>query len=77
MLITLTEAQIGDHFWVKHIEVAKPKYQKLAHLGIETSKTIVLNHKINAGDMTVVQTKEKSVALQKEETDQIYGEVIS
>lgn len=76
MLITLSEAQIGDRFLVKHVELTNIKNDRLTSLGIETNKTLVLHYKINAGDMMIVHTGEKSVALQKDETDQIYGEVL-
>ncbi|KGX87870.1 FeoA family protein [Pontibacillus marinus] len=76
MLITLSEAYNGNHFYIKHIEATGKDKQRLYRLGIDTNITLVLLHKINAGRMIAVQIGEKSVALQKEETDQIYGEVL-
>ncbi|QHE50818.1 FeoA family protein [Pontibacillus sp. HMF3514] len=76
MLITLSEAYVGNHFQIKHIEATGQHEQRLYRLGIEVNTTLVLIRKINAGQMIAVQIGEKTVALQKEETDQIYGEVL-
>lgn len=76
MLITLSEAYIGNRFHIKHIEATGKDKQRLYRLGIEADITLVLLHKINAGRMTAVQIGARSVALQIEETDQIYGEVL-
>lgn len=77
MLVTLTEAQVGDHFLIKHIEASSQVSQRFSRLGIEPHTTLALVRKINAGQMVAVQIGDKAIALQKEETDQIYGEVLT
>jgi len=76
LIITLTEAEVGDHFFVKHIEVIGQSGQKLSRLGVEPNKILVLVCTINTEQMTAIQIGEKAIVLQKEETDQIYGEVV-
>ncbi|WAA13449.1 FeoA family protein [Fervidibacillus halotolerans] len=75
-LISLDQAEIGDCIKIKRLEVTGTMRRRLLDLGFVPSAKVVAVQKSPLGDPIAYEVSQTIIALRKEESSKIFGEVV-
>ncbi|MDQ0215125.1 ferrous iron transport protein A [Oikeobacillus pervagus] len=75
--IALNEAKTGDCIKIKELKVKGTMRRRLLDLGFVPSAEVIVLQKSPLGDPIAFRVSNTTIALRKEESSQIFGELIS
>ncbi|WAA10912.1 FeoA family protein [Fervidibacillus albus] len=75
-VISLDQAQIGDCIEIKKIGVTGTMRRRLLDLGFVPSAKVIAIQKSPLGDPIAYQVSQTIIALRKEESSKIFGEIV-
>lgn len=75
-IISLSDCQFGDQFLIEKIEISGVIRRRLLDLGFVQGAEILVLQKSPLGDPVAYRVSNTTIALRKEESSKIYGEII-
>ncbi|WP_339164785.1 FeoA family protein [Siminovitchia sp. FSL W7-1587] len=76
-LIALNEANIGDCIKIKKLLVTGTMRRRLLDLGFVPSAEVIVLQKSPLGDPIAFRVSHTTIALRREESSKIYGELVA